>query len=129
MAPDLNKSSSEVSAKSLASGQAKTYKSPQRKLVRFFEKSRNQWKSKFRDAKVVIKRLQNRIRFLEKSKARDQHRIRELESTLKDMKTQVRVIEKEFSDFKEKYLTEKTDSGKSLTVFRQPLSYHIALAM
>jgi hypothetical protein len=125
MAPDLNKSSSEVSAKSLASGQAKTYKSPQRKLVRFFEKSRNQWKSKFRDAKVVIKRLQNRIRFLEKSKARDQHRIRELESTLKDMKTQVRVIEKEFSDFKEKYLTEKTDSGKSLTVFRQPLSYHM----
>lgn len=102
MAPDLNKPSSELSAKSLESGQAKTYKSPQRKLVRFFEKSRNQWKAKYRDAKMVIKRFQNRIRFLEKSKARDQRRISELESELKNMTTYVRAIEKELSDFKER---------------------------
>ena len=125
MAPHLNTSSSERSAKSLESSQAKTYKSPQHKLVRFFEKSRNQWKSKYRDAKMVMKRLQNRIRFLEKSKARDQHRIRELKSALQDMKIQVCVIKKELSDFKEKYSTKTADSGKALAVFRHPIPYHM----
>jgi hypothetical protein len=38
-------------------------KSPRRKLVKFFEKSRNQWKAKSIDAKVVIKKLKNRIRY------------------------------------------------------------------
>jgi len=35
------------------------YKSPQRKLVRFFEKSRDQWKAKCQTAKFTVKRLQN----------------------------------------------------------------------
>jgi hypothetical protein len=48
---------------------AKTYKSPTRKLARFFEKSRNQWKAKCLAAKAIIKRLKHRIRYLEKSKA------------------------------------------------------------
>lgn len=125
MAPNLNKPPSEISEKSLESGPTKTYKSPQRKLVRFFEKSRNQWKSKHRDAKTVIKRLQNRVRFLEKSKARDQRCISELKSELKNIKNQARAIEKEYSDFKEKFLIETTDLGKSLSVFRQPLPYHM----
>ncbi len=46
----------------------KTYKSPQRKLLKFFEKCRNSWKAKCREAKRTIQRLKNRIRFLEQSK-------------------------------------------------------------
>lgn len=39
------------------------YKSPERKLVRFFETSRNKWKSKARESKRVLKRRKNRLRF------------------------------------------------------------------
>jgi uncharacterized protein YlxW (UPF0749 family) len=44
------------------------YKSPRRKLVTFFEKSRDQWKEKSSEAKAKVKQLKNRVRFLEKSK-------------------------------------------------------------
>jgi hypothetical protein len=43
------------------------YKSPRHKLLRFFEKSRDQWKAKCLSAKATVKRLQNRVRFLLKS--------------------------------------------------------------
>jgi hypothetical protein len=63
------------------------YRSPQRKLVRFFEKSRNQWKVKCRDAKRLVRRLKNRAAWLEHSrdtwKARAmqwRQRVRELET-------------------------------------------------
>ena len=49
--------------------ETKAYKSPRRKLVRFFERSRDQWKMKCKVAKTTVKRLENRIRYLEKSKA------------------------------------------------------------
>ena len=32
-----------------------TYKSPQRKLVKFFQRSRDQWKAKCRGAKAEVK--------------------------------------------------------------------------
>ncbi len=44
----------------------KEYKSPQRKLVNFFEKSRDRWKNKSTAAKQKVKRLQNRVRYLDK---------------------------------------------------------------
>jgi hypothetical protein len=66
--------------------QGKNYKSPQRKLVKFFEKSRNQWKAKCREAKQTIKQLKNRIRFLEKSKEEWKSRTKELEAELAQMK-------------------------------------------
>lgn len=55
------------------------YKSPQSKLVRFFDRSRTQWKAKCRTAKATIKVLKNRIRFLEESKARWKSRAKALE--------------------------------------------------
>lgn len=45
-----------------------SYRSPQRKLVRFFEKSRNQWKAKCHDAKRMVRRLKNRAAWLEHSR-------------------------------------------------------------
>ena len=60
--------------------QAEQYKRPPRKLLRFFEKSRTQWKAKCRGAKATIKVLKNRIQFLEESKARWKCRAQALEA-------------------------------------------------
>ena len=50
--------------------EAKTYRSPTRKLMQFFHRSRDGWKRKRQEAKVVIKRLSNRVRKLEVSRNR-----------------------------------------------------------
>ncbi len=44
------------------------YKSPVRKLLRFFERSRDGWKRQCKEAKVTVKRLTNRVQSLEKSR-------------------------------------------------------------
>ena len=64
------------------SSHGKTYKSPRRKLVRFFEKSRDQWKTKHHQAKADVKRLTHRVRFLERSKADLQKQVTELQGAL-----------------------------------------------
>lgn len=64
------------------SSHGKTYKSPRRKLVRFFEKSRDQWKTKHHQTKADVKRLTNRVRFLERSKADLQKQVVELQRAL-----------------------------------------------
>jgi chromosome segregation ATPase len=76
-----NRRSSATSADDL-----EPYKSPRHKLLRFFEKSRDQWRAKCTRAKATVKRLQNRVRFLEKSKTRLQHRVSELEADVKTLK-------------------------------------------
>jgi hypothetical protein len=55
------------------------YKSPPRKLLRFFDTSRTQWKAKCRTAKATIKVLKNRIGFLEESRERWKRRAQALE--------------------------------------------------
>jgi len=66
----------------------KIYKSPRRKLVRFFEKSRDQWKAKCLEAKATAKGLKHRIRYLEQSKAEWKTKARELEQELARMTAQ-----------------------------------------
>jgi chromosome segregation ATPase len=66
----------------------KVYTSPVRKLARFFEKSRDQWKAKCRAAKQTIKYLQNRVRFLEESRERWKSRAQELEARVKQLEGQ-----------------------------------------
>jgi hypothetical protein len=48
--------------------EGKTYRSPVRKLLSFFVRSRDQWKTKCRDGKVIMKRLTNRVQKLKKSR-------------------------------------------------------------
>jgi hypothetical protein len=79
--------------KSIPSG--KTYSSPVRKLARFFEKSRDQWKAKCRSAKVKVRRLTNRVRFLEGSRARWKKRTQELETELAAEKAARQKLEQE----------------------------------
>lgn len=66
----------------------KTYKSPLRKLVRFFEKSRDQWKAKCLEAKATAKGLKHRIRYLEQSRAEWKTKAKELEQELARMTEQ-----------------------------------------
>jgi len=44
------------------------FKTPGMKLVRFFEKSRDQWKNKAKDAKYQIKLLRKKIKYMEENK-------------------------------------------------------------
>ena len=63
----------------------KVYKSPVRKLARFFEKSRDQWKAKCHEAKATIKYLKKHVRFLEESRERWKSRAQELEARVKQV--------------------------------------------
>ncbi len=60
----------------------KPYKSPTKKLLKFFERSRNGWKAKCQEAKYKVKLLQNKVRYLEKRKAELKDRVKELEREL-----------------------------------------------
>ncbi len=44
------------------------FKSPLRKLVRFFQRSRDAWKSKCQDLRQRLKKAENQIRAVEKSR-------------------------------------------------------------
>jgi len=80
----------------------KTYKSPRRKLVKFFERSRDRWKAKSLEAKKVIKRLGNRVRFLECSKAAYQQQVKALEEQLAEWQAKHDQTERELEELKKK---------------------------
>lgn len=84
------------------SSEAKTYKSPRRKLVRFFEKSRDQWKTKHHQAKADAKRLTNRVRFLERSKADLQKQVAELQRALAQHHAQAKTLTQELDNLQKK---------------------------
>lgn len=78
------------------------YKSPRYKLVRFFERSRTQWKVKCRAAKATIKVMQSRMRFLEESRARWKHRAQALELEVARLAAAGRVAARERHALKKK---------------------------
>jgi chromosome segregation ATPase len=90
----------------------KTYKSPARKLVRFFEKSRDQWKSKHHKAKASVKRLNNRVRFLEKSKGQWKNRVQELEMEVARLKAREQALEQAVESLGKKESTLRPDQGR-----------------
>ena len=60
----------------------KIFKSPRRKLITFFEKSRDKWKNKCKGAKYENKLLKNRNRYLEKRKKELMEKVKELKTKL-----------------------------------------------
>ena len=71
----------------------RTFKSPMRKLVRFFEKSRDGWKSKCQEARRKCKQLSNQVRAVEKSREHwkaiaqeERDRYRQLAEELEELK-------------------------------------------
>ena len=73
----------------------KEYKSPIRKLVVFFEKSRDRWKDKYIGAKADVKRLKNKVRFLVESKNALKQSLKVLESEMNQLKSQKQEMESE----------------------------------
>lgn len=72
---------------------APSRKSPLRKLVKFFERSRNRWKAKYFAKKEQYKRMGNQARAVEKSRAKwreaaelAQTQVRELQQELERYK-------------------------------------------
>jgi len=71
--------------------QEKQYKSPIKKLVRFFESSRNNWKNKYFEKKKDLKRVKNRIYDLEKRKEEWKDRATKAEKKLKEIEKDISI--------------------------------------
>ena len=78
---------------SASTSESREFRSPQRKLVRFFQKSRDNWKWKCQQAKQRCKLLANQVRAVEKSREQwraeaeaARRRVEELEQTLAEQK-------------------------------------------
>jgi len=93
------------------SGTKGTYKSPIRKLVTFFENSRNQWKAKCKERKRTIKRLKNRLRFLEESKALLKNKVKEQQAEIARLKSNEDEREKELKKSQEQTTKAINDTG------------------
>lgn len=67
----------------------KLFRSPQAKLVRFFERSRNGWKRKCRNAKDDVKRLTNNVAALQRSRKRWKELARQRADEIKELRQQM----------------------------------------
>ena len=87
----------------MAPAQEKIYTSPQRKLVKFFERSRNQWKAKSHAAKTVLKRLGTRLRRLERSNADYPQQLAALQTQVAEWRAKHAQTVRELEELKKKY--------------------------
>jgi len=104
MAPLPKENRKRLSDDELETAKGKNYKSPQRKLILFFEKSRNQWKAKCFKAKATSKILTNRVHFLERSRDHWKRKVKELERQLILMKVKERAMEEDIATLKKSTL-------------------------
>jgi hypothetical protein len=88
------------SAEASEAGKDRPYKSPQRKLVRFFARSRDQWKEQCLTAKALVKGLKNRGRFLARSKEYWKGRVKDLERELAQRRAQAQAMQEEIDALK-----------------------------
>lgn len=84
----------------MAPANEKTYTSPQRKLVKFFERSRDRWKAKSRAAKTVLKRLGTRVRRLERRNAAYQQQLAALQTQLAEWQAKQEQPARELEELK-----------------------------
>jgi len=77
-----------------------SYKSPLRKLVTFFEKSRDNWKQKSLEHKKENRRLNKRLRVLETAKKRWKDEAITLRKQLKNLEQATDVLENDLVDSK-----------------------------
>ena len=81
----------------------RTYSSPPRKLVKFFERSRNQWKAKAGAAKVVLKRLGTRLGRVERRNADYQDQLAVLQTQVVEWQAKHAQTVQELEELKKKY--------------------------
>lgn len=70
------------------------YRSPIRKLSRFFEKSRDQWKAKHHAVKAELKREQNQRRAVEKSRCAWRAKAEAAEQRARELEVELRQVQK-----------------------------------
>ena len=75
----------------IAVTEEKGYRSPQRKLLRFFEKSRNGWKRKCQEAKTVVKRLTDGTQALRESRNRWKALAKQQRQELRELRRELEV--------------------------------------
>lgn len=68
--------------------QGNVYTSPQRKLVKFFEKSRNKWKARCLNAQATLRQVKNRASWLEQSRDNWKARARQLADRVRELETE-----------------------------------------
>jgi chromosome segregation ATPase len=73
-------------------GEVKQYRSPTRKLVTFFEKSRDQWKQKCLQAKRRVKLLHTRVADLEVSRRRWKERAQQWQKESHQLREQIEAL-------------------------------------
>ena len=66
-----------------------SFRSPMRKLVRFFRASRDRWKEKCQRAKAESKRLANQVRAVQKSRAHWKGRFREQQKQTNELRREL----------------------------------------
>ncbi len=66
-----------------------SFRSPMRKLVRFFRGSRDRWKEKCQRAKADSKRSGNQVRAVEKSRDHWKQRFREQQKQVKELQREL----------------------------------------
>ncbi len=71
----------------------RSFKTPESKLVRFFEKSRDRWKTKTKDAKYQIKLLRKKIKYME-------HHKKEYKATIINQARQIEQMQEEIERLK-----------------------------
>ena len=101
----------------------KSYQSPLRKLVRFFEQSRDRWKAKCQAAKKRLKRLKNRVRFLQQSRDNWKKRAKELELEVIRLKREQARLEQQIADLKQNQ-AEATGGSGELEQFKVVPAHH-----
>ena len=69
-----------------------TYKSPQRKLVKFFQTSRDQWKAKCRGAKAELKTLKKKLHGMAERQQRWKSRVKAVEEELTRLRVEQRAL-------------------------------------
>ena len=81
----------------------KNYTSPPRKLVKFFERSRDQWKAKSRVAKTGLKRLGTRLRRVERRSAAYPQQVKALQEQVAQWQAKHAQTVRELEELKKKY--------------------------
>lgn len=70
------------------------WKSPARKLVSFFERSRDQWKGKVKQLRLEAKLLNNQVRAVEKSREKWAQRARLAELRTRELERELEILKK-----------------------------------
>lgn len=71
------------------------YKTPLRKLTRFFEQSRDKWKQKYQQARKEIKSLKNKLYYQQQKQCEQEEHLKALEQENQALKTSLEDLEQQ----------------------------------